>query len=52
MVLTEELKNWMNDVDTSIIDDILEFLEDQDCLNDKGRYLKHSFWKKYIKDKS
>ena len=47
--LSEKLKNFMSDIDPGIIDDILEFLLDSDCLNDKGKVLRQEFWGNYIR---
>jgi len=48
--LVEGLKIWMYGTGTDTIDDILEFLEDENCLNEKGKDLRHNFWEKYIKE--
>jgi len=40
----------MGDTNADTIDDILEFLLDSDCLNDKGKDLRKEFWEKYIKE--
>jgi hypothetical protein len=47
--LVGELRNWMHDTDVDIIDEILEFMIDQGCLNDKGKNLRHHFWERYLK---
>jgi len=49
--LVEGLKIWMYGTNADTIDDILEFLEDENCLNDKGKDLRHNFWEKYINEK-
>lgn len=49
--LVEGLKIWMYGTNTDTIDDILEFLEDENCLNDKGKDLRHNFWEKHINEK-
>ena len=46
----ERLKNWMDDIDTMDIDDILEWLEDSQMFNAKGKKFRHLFWKRYIKE--
>ncbi len=47
--LADSLKNSMYDIDPDIIDDVLEFLSDSDCLNDKGKVLRQDFWEHYIR---
>ena len=47
--LAKKLKYWMYSIDSDIIDDVLKFLEDQDCLNEKGKALRKEFWERYIK---
>lgn len=49
--LVEGLKIWMYGTSTDALDDILEFLEDQKCLNEKGKALRLDFWERYIKKK-
>lgn len=44
-----ELRNSLQDINTDIIDKVLEFLMDQDCLNEKGKNLRHHFWERYLK---
>lgn len=44
-----ELRSWMGETDISIVDEVLEFLMDKDCLNNKGIDLRHHFWERYIK---
>jgi len=46
--LSEKLKNFMSDIDPGIIDDILEFLLDSDCLNEKGKILREQFLENYM----
>ena len=47
--LAKKLKYWMYSIDSDIIDDVLEFLVDQDCLNENGKALRQEFWERYIK---
>ena len=47
--LAKALKYWMYSIDSDIIDDVLEFLLDKDCLNEKGKILRKEFWERYIK---
>ena len=47
--LAKALKYWMYSIDSDIIDDVLEFLLDKDCLNEKGKILRQEFWERYIK---
>ena len=47
--LAKKLKYWMYSIDSHTIDDVLEFLLDQDCLNEKGKILRNEFWERYIK---
>lgn len=47
--LAESLRNSTYDTDPDIIDDVLEFLSDSDCLNDNGKVLRQEFWEMYIK---
>ena len=54
----KELNNWMKsedsneDIMNNLVDDVLEFLLDQECLNKKGLKLRNDFWSEYIKEKS
>jgi hypothetical protein len=48
--LVGELRNRMYDTDIATVDKVLEFLIDQDCLNDKGKDLRHHFWERYSKN--
>ncbi len=45
---TDFLKEF-NHISPSNLDDILETLEDNDCLNDKGLKLRKDFWEMFIK---
>jgi hypothetical protein len=46
----EGLKQWIGNMDY-IIDEVLEYLHDTNCLNKKGEKLAHDYWLKYIKGK-
>jgi len=56
--LHKELNNWMKsedsneDIMNNLVDDVLEFLLDQECLNKKGLKLRTDFWSEYIKEKT
>jgi len=44
----EELKQWMGRVSATKIDLVLEYLNDKNCLNKKGKILARGFWEKYV----
>jgi len=46
----EELKQWMGRTRTETTDLVLEYLENKNCLNKKGRTLAHKYYKKYVKE--
>ena len=57
--LEERLRKTVSDLDeclvindmveAEVIDDVLGFLEDTNCLNVKGKALRNTYWEKYIK---
>ena len=44
----KELKQWMGDTPTSIINLIIEYLSDKKCLNRRGKKLEKEFWELYL----
>ena len=49
ILFAEDLRECIGyDIDEDVIDDILEFLQDQGVLTPKGIELAHAFWEKYI----
>jgi len=49
LLFAEDLRECIGkDVNVDIIDDILEFLQDQGVLTPKGIELAHAFWERYI----
>ena len=49
ILFAEDLRDCIGyDIDVTVIDEILEFLHDQDVLTQKGKELAHVFWERYI----
>ena len=45
----EEIMQWMAGTEPPVVDEVLEYLHEKGCLNEKGRKLAHDFRKRYIK---
>lgn len=50
MDITEGLRNWAEDIKVEDIDVVLEYLHDQNMLNEDGEILAKGFWERYIKE--
>ena len=49
ILFAEDLRDCIGyNIDVSVIDEILEFLHDQDVLTPKGKELARVFWERYI----
>lgn len=44
------LIKFNNDISIIKIEEFLEYLDDENCLNDKGKNLRASLWRKFVKD--
>ena len=48
--IEDVFKESFDECDEWTLDDILEWLEDYNYLNEGGLELRHRFWKRYIKE--
>ena len=48
--LRETTTKVIEHLEADIIDDVMEFLRDEGCLNEKGLKLRDKFWKNYIEE--
>ncbi len=46
-MIEDDFAGMFNNISLTDLDDILEFLEDNNFLNEKGKKFRHDFWKKY-----